>query len=424
MTSRPLFVLCGPRRGSTLLRYILDTHSQIASPGEIELGALCCHLEDVIRQTQTDGAVLNRFTAESLAETGKVVGRIMSAYAARKGKRIWCDKSIDNLDHLVLLQKTFPDARFICLHRDCLDVVHSCLECSRHGFMPVLSPYAVRNPENLIAAMMTAWLDHTGVVLEFERRNPESCFRIRYEDLVAAPEDYLRPLLAFAGVEWEDGLLDAVFSTPHDPGGGDPKIQFSRRIEARVGGGQLLYLGEVSENIKRAVDELSAQLAYPPLGPGRQLPRAPAADPGAAGAEESARPGAAPERGEQDGGGAPADRTAAGARHFVEAFLQPRLRERAELAAAIQGSCRILLEGQGGGHWKLEFGGGVPSIAAEDGAADCSIIMSVAEFEAIIAGRADPMVALWNGKVTIEGNPELASQVAQLIYVLSQDAAS
>src|ERR1700730_4284019 len=68
MTSRPLFVLCGPRRGSTLLRYILDTHSQIASPGEIELGALCAHLEEVIRCTQTDGVILNRFTAESLAE--------------------------------------------------------------------------------------------------------------------------------------------------------------------------------------------------------------------------------------------------------------------------------------------------------------------------------------------------------------------
>jgi protein-tyrosine sulfotransferase len=439
-TFRPLFVLCGPRRGSTLLRYILDTHSQIASPGEVELGSLCARLEDVIRWTQPGAVSLAEPTALSLAETRKIVRRIMGSYAARRGKRIWCDKSIDNLHHLDLLPRVFPDARFICLYRDSLDVVYSCLECSRQGFMDVLATYAARQPTNLIAAMMTAWIHHTGTALEFEQQFPERCFRIRYEDLVSAPEDSLRPLLAFIGVEWEDGLLDAVFSTRHDPGGGDQKIDFSRRIDAsRVGSGQRLYLAELPKDKWRRVDELSAQLSYPPLGAGRKLRGA--ADTGADGAEaaeaaevggpggDGARAkgaaGGAGKNRDDDGGADRADaRAPGGARHFFEKLLRQRLSERAELADAIQGSCRIVLEGQGGGQWKLDFTGAAPAIESGGGAADCSVIIGVADFEDIIAGRANPMVSLWDGKVTVEGNQTLAGQVAQLIYLVSQDVAS
>jgi protein-tyrosine sulfotransferase len=404
VTFPPLFILSGPRRGSTLLRYILDTHSQIASPAEINLGALCSHLETVIRFTKGEPSYflpLDEYAAFSIAETREIVDRIMSSYAALKGKRIWCEKSIDNLHRLALLSKIFPDARFICLHRDSLDVVHSCLECSRHGYMMELQGYAVRRPDNLVAAMMSAWIEHTDLVLDFERQNPERCFRIRYEDLVTAPEDFLRPLLAFAGVEWEDELLHAVFSSRHDQGGGDPKIRFSQRIDTgRVGSGQRINLATIPKEMRRAVDARSVQLSYPPLETGRQLPWL-----------------AASGRGTAD------DAAASAVRHFIEAILQERLRERVELAAAIRGSCRLVLQGQGGGKWKLDFTGEVPAIAADGGAADCSVIVSVADFEDIIAGRANPMVSLWNGKVVIEGDSALAGQVAQLIYALSQDAA-
>ena len=50
------------------MRYILDTHSQIASPGEVELGSLCARLEDVIRWTQPCAVSLNEPTDVSLAE--------------------------------------------------------------------------------------------------------------------------------------------------------------------------------------------------------------------------------------------------------------------------------------------------------------------------------------------------------------------
>jgi len=425
MVFHPLFIVCGPRRGSTLLRYILDTHSQIASPGEIGLGELCGSIERVIHWTSGESSAATSAeepTPDSIAQTRDIVDRIMSKYAAGKGKRIWCDKTIDNLLHLDILSKIFPDARFICLHRDSLDVVHSCLECSRNGYMSELQAYAVRQPGNLVAAMTSAWIEQTTMVLDFERRHPERCIRIRYEDLVTAPADCLRPLLEFVGVEWEDGLLAAVFTTHHDHGGGgDSKIRFSDRIEsASVGSGRAIRLELIPEPLQRAVDELSVQLSYPALQAGRRLPSASAAT--AAAAAAAACPGSAGDAavGDVDAGNG----GAAGAVGRLVEGLRERLRERAELAGALRGSCKLVLQGPGGGEWKLEFNGEVPSVATDGGAADCSVILSVASFQDIVGGRLHPVATFWEGKVKLEGDSQLATRVAQLIYSVSRTAAA
>ena len=225
--------------------------------------------------------------------------------------------------------------------------------------------------------------------------------RVRYEELVTAPADVLRPLLAFAGVEWEDDLLAAIFSRRHDQGGGDPKIQFADRIEtASVGSGQRINLGNIPEEMRRAADQLSARLSYPPLEAGRQLPWRPAAEPVAAGK-------------------APASPV----RQFLEEHLPEQLLARPELVEAIQGSCKLVLQGEGGGQWQLSFADGLPAVTADGGAADCSVTASVADFAAVLAGSLNPMVALWNGQITIEGDANLAAQVAQLIQTLSREAA-
>ena len=44
MDAPPILVLCNARSGSTLLRYLLDTHPDIAAPPETPLGALCASL--------------------------------------------------------------------------------------------------------------------------------------------------------------------------------------------------------------------------------------------------------------------------------------------------------------------------------------------------------------------------------------------
>src|SRR5262249_23571490 len=106
---------------------------------------------------------------------------------------------------------------------------------------------------------------------------------------------------------------------------------------------------------------------------------------------------------------------------FFADLLGRQLRDRPDLTAPLQGSCRIVLEGQGGGQWTLDFTGTPPAIDTRAQAADCSITLGLADFRDIVAGAVNPMVSLWDGRVSIEGDQALAGQVAQLIFRVSQD---
>ena len=43
----PVFVLCNARSGSTLLRFLLDAHPEIACPPETNMPSLCAQLATV-----------------------------------------------------------------------------------------------------------------------------------------------------------------------------------------------------------------------------------------------------------------------------------------------------------------------------------------------------------------------------------------
>jgi protein-tyrosine sulfotransferase len=265
----PAFILSAERSGSTLLRWLVDAHPEIASPGEILLGRLCFDL--FITLSRTVVAVTDppdRITANraALARVRPIVEGIMREYAAARGKRVWCDKTPHNLQYLTVLVETFPDARYVCLYRDGLDVAHSCLEASRNGFMAELAEYVRRSPHDLVAAMLESWCDKTELLLKLELHHPQICRRVRYEDLVARPEDVLRPLCEFFGVAWEPSMVERAFAMRHDDGGGDPLIKETSRIERdRIGRGRSLDTSKLPAPLRARADSLLRKLGYAEL---------------------------------------------------------------------------------------------------------------------------------------------------------------
>lgn len=268
ISSPPVFILSCERSGSTLLRYILDTHPEIACPGEIALGQLVQALRPTLFRTvaQTAAVSEEERTERARGETRRIIGEILGSYAAARGKRIWCDKSPGNVLNLADVEWAFPDARFLCLYRRGLDVAHSCLEASPYGFMAELAPYVQKHPEDLLTAMLDSWADKTGRMLRFETGNPRCC-RLYYEALVNAPVATLDSVFAFLDLEWEASLLDRVFTTPHDPGGGDPKIRHVGQIETdRIGKGSripALALARVPSDLQQRLADLHLELGYP-----------------------------------------------------------------------------------------------------------------------------------------------------------------
>ena len=397
----PVFIFSCERSGSTLLRYIVDTHDQICCPGQLYLGQLCRDLHTTIfyslGQTISTTSVEERDRMIAV-EVRRVMDELMSKYAKAKGKRMWCDKTTLNLQYLKVLNVVFPDAKCICLYRNCMDVAYSSIECSRFGFMPELAPYVQKNPENIVTAMVENWVDKTGKLLAFEREHPERCFRVKYEDVVLNPPETLRRMFAFLNLEWSDTLLDAIFTTPHDAGFGDRKILFSKKIDKNsVGKGSTLPREDIPADLLGEMNRLLEELKYPTGGADWGRTRSPYLPDAAA-----------------TGGGEVLVTTV---KEFFERHFPKLLTERREDLRAINGVCKFVVSGEDGGVWTLKLAATNWSIVAEDDdAADCTVEASADVLLDLVNGELNAVAAFDQGKLYVTGNFELANNIGQLLF--------
>lgn len=267
----PIFILSAERSGSTLLRYLLDSHPDIGSPGEIWLGRLCDWLLMGLPRLRPTGDVAEHVDVEGavVAEARRVIDEIMSAYLERTRKRIWCDKTPANLKYLPSLARVFPDARYLCLYRSCLDTVYSCIEASRFGIMHELQEYVMQRPGNLVQAMIESWVDKNTRLALFEAERPKDTHRLRYEDLVRDPERELMRACRFLHLKWDAGMITNALRIPHFQGGGDGKILGENTIHQRsLGGGKSIpagWLNSVSVPVIGRTNQLLKHLGYEPI---------------------------------------------------------------------------------------------------------------------------------------------------------------
>ncbi|HEY8022326.1 MAG TPA: sulfotransferase [Thermoanaerobaculia bacterium] len=379
-SANPIFVLSSARSGSTLTRFILDTHPEIYSPSELELGkvarGLCATiglLEGATEQPLENPPALER--------TRAILADLLDSYTRARGKTIWCEKSPSNVYTWELLAAVFPGARFLCLHRHALDVTSSLIETFRFGFPPGLRDWARRFAGDNIQAGLRYWVDSTGHVVECEKRLPERSFRLRYEDIVAAPAEALAPAFRFLGLDWDPALLGSVFSSQHDRGGGDPYVFFSERIrQDSVGCGRSLPLEGLPGDLLRRLGELYAELGYPEK-PARLEPAASAV----AVAPAPAGPAADPQT------------------RWVFETLLPERAATAGVLPPAPFACDVTVRGQGGGTWALEWDADGLRVAPERRGFPTTIELAGEDLLAVVQGRANPMKIAQEGRIRVEG---------------------
>ena len=143
------------------------------------------------------------------------VDQAFSRYLGKRGKRRWCDKSLDSYMVADLMIQLYPEAKFICLYRHCMDVIASGVEAcpwgvTRYGF----DPFVAQNPGNSVAAIGSYWLAAASTIMAFEREHPGACHRVRYEDLVTAPEETAAGIFSFLGERQAPGITRGLFPGP------------------------------------------------------------------------------------------------------------------------------------------------------------------------------------------------------------------
>jgi hypothetical protein len=186
-------------------------------------------------------------------------------YLRARGKKRWCDKSLGTFQFADILAQVYPDAKFIVLTRHCMDVIASGVEIcpwglSRYGFDQFVAQY----PGNSVAAIGSYWLACTQANLAFAEQHPDSCHRVRYEDLVAAPEETAAAILSFLDAAPAPGITGTAFATPHDSDGpGDEKIWFTSGVTGdSVGRGVNVPAAALPPPLRQLINETLTKLDY------------------------------------------------------------------------------------------------------------------------------------------------------------------
>jgi len=217
---RPFFIVGSGRSGNTLLRRILNDHSEIIIPPETYvLGAAISRFKryramswpDLVEyvlaafefypEFETFGISL-RPLVQKLKGTKKekrnlalILNSFYMYYAEQTGKacRRWGDKTPLNTFALEAIYSVFPDARFIHIIRDGCDVVASYVKA---GIYQSVEEAAKR------------WIRSIKTVNSFQVKYPDAVLNIRYEQLVTEPQQTLRTVCQFIGIDFQPQMLN------------------------------------------------------------------------------------------------------------------------------------------------------------------------------------------------------------------------
>jgi hypothetical protein len=186
LLQQPVFVLSSIRSGSTLLRVMLNTHSQIYSPHELHLRGLSVSLR---------GSYVTRAMKELGMSPEQLQfllwDRLLHRELMRHGKQVLVNKTPNDAFIWRRIVRCWPDARFLFLLRHPAAITDSWSRARKSWTRDQVAKDVLR----YMLAVEDARVTHGGL-------------EVRYEDLTVDPARETQRICEFLGLEWEPAMLD------------------------------------------------------------------------------------------------------------------------------------------------------------------------------------------------------------------------
>jgi len=222
LSQSPFFIVGSGRCGSTLLRRMLQATPDVHIPPESyvlgEVGRLFMrnrqmdwhHLVNLVLSTFEYQREFDKFDMDmralvhqlwALPEQERSLAVILDALYRYHGQQagqsftLWGDKTPKNTFELGMLIRIFPQAKFVHLLRDGVDVAASFVS---RGLM-----------DDMLSAAKH-WQTSVLVIRHFMRKYPKQCIEVRYEDLVASPEQTLQGLCSFLNIPFQPNMIASL----------------------------------------------------------------------------------------------------------------------------------------------------------------------------------------------------------------------
>jgi len=218
--NKPVFVVGSPRSGTSILTWCLGQHPNMFPVpesnwmGDFAISVAIGHQIGAARGDRSIFSAMDISQDELFAILGRSINdlilrhrkdlerkrQVTSEESERKGR--WVDGTPEYSFHICGLRKLFPEALFIHLVRDVRSVVRSML-----NFHLVAGHDLVNNEEEAY----NYWFRTVSSCLLAERAyGPRVVLRLRYSDLLNAPEIAMRSVLEFIGERYTTACLNPL----------------------------------------------------------------------------------------------------------------------------------------------------------------------------------------------------------------------
>ncbi len=243
----PVIVLSYAYSGADLVQNALAADAKLACTSGTGIIPLCAAAAETWRRIEgQQGTALSSLAAASIR--GLVTAQV-TAILAGAGQARWCELASAAPTAAEPFLQVFPQARFVCVHRACPDVIRAGVQASPWGLHGQgLTPYLLAHPGNSVAALAASWASSAEQLLSFEQANHETSHRVRYEDVAAFPDQALSTVRATLQLGSGNGasLAQPMPSQP-DP---VPPAQIPAEL--------------ISEPLRQRISRLHAELGYAP----------------------------------------------------------------------------------------------------------------------------------------------------------------
>lgn len=194
----PIFIACMPRSGSTLVEQIIHAHPRAFGAGEIP------HIHLMVQELQTRICSYQSYPY-CVADLNSVdLDKLSSSYLneikkmGRSAIRV-SNKQLDNYRHIPMISLLFPAGRVIHIQRDALA---NCFSC----YMAMLPPMQAAWASDL-ESLGFVYREHERLMQHWREVLDYPILHVKYEDLVENPDRWIRKIIEFCGLEWDDRCL-------------------------------------------------------------------------------------------------------------------------------------------------------------------------------------------------------------------------
>jgi sulfotransferase family protein len=282
MTNPVTFIVGCPRSGTTLLRHMVSAHSQIVITPEAHwiplwfeerrgltpdglvtpelVSGLLAHLKFAMFRLSAEDLISLARSRQPISYASFVTG-IFDLYGKARNKKRVGNKTPDSVRRMDTLHALWPRARFVHLIRDGREVALSLMNWPKvHNKKP--GTFSTWKDDPVTTAALWWELNVRRGREAGKLLGPELYYEMRYESLIAHPEQECAALCEFLGLQYEEAMLH--YHEAYEQSDADQGVTHDRQpIVSGLRNWKTQMPTEHIERFEAAVGALLDELGYP-----------------------------------------------------------------------------------------------------------------------------------------------------------------